>query len=639
MSSRADAPSDSTSPTVRSLLAQSGVPVRAVRLGARDLEVGRRGDGRIYLRSRQALSSYPSKLTERLEHWAAVAPDRTFIAQRTAEGPWREVSYAQTLDQVRRIGEALLRRDLSADRPILILSGNDIEHALLGLAANYVGIPYAPVSPAYSLISTDFGKLRHIVNLLTPGLVFAADGAAYAAAIEATVAPQTELVTVRHSPPGRTATPFADLFAAAPGAAVTAAHAAVGPETIAKFLFTSGSTGQPKAVINTQRMWCSNQEMLRAALAYFVDEPPIIVDWAPWHHTAGGNHDVGLVLYNGGTLYIDEGKPLPGAIETTVRNLREIAPTWYFTVPRGFEALLPYFRADAALRANFFSRVKVLWFAGAGIAQHVFDEMQDLAIKACGEHILFLTGFGATETAPAVLVRTWASRSAANVGLPVAGLEFKLAPAEAKLEGRVRGPNITPGYWRQPDLSAAACDEEGFYKLGDAFKFADPDDPTEGLLFDGRTAEDFKLATGTWVNVGPLRAHIIDHFAPFVRDVVLSGPDRDDLGVLVFPDVEACRRLAPHLPGNTPPDKLLSDAQVRAEFAFLLDTLAKQSTGSSNRVCRAILMHEQPSLDIGEITDKGSINQRMVLRHRAALVEELHATQPSSRVIAVTSGG
>jgi feruloyl-CoA synthase len=614
------------------------MPVRPVRLGPRDLVVDRRSDGQIYLRSRQALGSYPSKLTERLEHWAAVAPARTFLAQRTAEGPWREVSYAQTLDQIRRIGQALLRRDLSPDRPILVLSGNDIEHALLGFAANYVGIPHAPVSPAYSLVSSDFAKLRHIVNLLTPGLVFAADGAAYGVAIDAAVPPQVELVTVRHSPAGRAVTPFADLLAVAPSPAVEAAHAGVTPDTIAKFLFTSGSTGQPKAVINTQRMWCANQEMLRTALAYFVDEPPVIVDWAPWHHTAGGNHDVGLVLYNGGTLYIDEGKPLPGAIETTVRNLREIAPTWYFTVPRGFEALLPYFRADARLRANFFSRIKVIWFAGAGIAQHVFDEMKTLALNTCGEHILFLTGFGATETAPAALVRTWSSRSAANVGLPVVGLEFKLAPADAKLEGRVRGPNVTPGYWRQPQLSAAARDEEGFYKLGDAFKFADPDNPSEGLLFDGRTAEDFKLATGTWVNVGPLRAHIIDHFAPFVRDVVISGPDRDEIGVLVFPDIEACRRLAPHLPANAPSAALLSDAQVRGEFAFLLDTFAKQSTGSSNRVCRAILMHEQPSLDLGEITDKGSINQRMALGIRAALVDELHAEPPPFRVISTRFG-
>lgn len=613
----------------------TAVPVRSVRLGPRDLVVDRRADGTHVLRSPHALAPYPAKLTERLEYWAKTAPARTFLAQRDATGGWRELSYAATLDRVRRIGETLLRRKLSVDRPIVILSGNDIEHALLGLAANYVGIPYAPVSPAYSLVSTEFGKLRHIVNLLTPGLVFAADGAAYRRAIDETIPLGIELVTVRNPPANRQATAFGKLMRTAATDRVDAAYAKVGSDTIAKFLFTSGSTGQPKAVINTQRMWCANQEMIRSALAYFADEPPVIVDWAPWHHTAGGNHDVGLVLYNGGTLYIDEGKPLPGAIETTVRNLREIAPTWYFTVPKGYEELLSYFRADAALRANFFSRLKVLWFAGAGIAQHVFDEMKELAIKTCGERILFLTGFGATETAPCALVRSWDATAAANVGVPVIGLDFKLVPGEAKLEGRVRGPNVTPGYWRQPDLTAAAFDDEGFYKLGDAFKFADPLDPEQGLLFDGRTAEDFKLATGTWVNVGPLRAHIIEHLAPFVRDVVISGPNRDEIGVLVFVDIEFCRRLAASPAADAPVADVLGDARVRAEFQFLLDRLATHATGSSNRVCRAMLMTVPPSLDVGEITDKGSINQRIVLRHRADLVEELHASAPSARVITI----
>lgn len=615
-----------------------GTPMRAVRLGRRDVAIDRRADGTIYLRSRQALAPYPDRLTDRLEHWARVAPERTFLAQRTAAGHWRELTYAQTLDQVRRIAAALLVRDLSPDRPIIILSGNDIEHALLGLAANYVGIPYAPVSPAYSLISSDFARLRHIVNLLTPGLVFAADGAVFSDAIHATVPPGVELVTVRQPVPDRPTTPFAEFLHGERDVDVKRAHAAVGPDHIVKFLFTSGSTGWPKAVINTERMWCANQEMLRTGLAYFADEPPVVVDWAPWHHTAGGNHDVGLVLYNGGTLYIDEGRPLPGAIEITVRNLREVAPTWYFTVPRGFEALLPYFREDPALCANFFSRVKVLWFAGAGIAQHVFDEMKELALKACGEGILFLTGFGATETAPAALARTWSTALATNVGLPVAGMQFKLVPNEGKLEGRVRGPNITPGYWRQPELTADAFDAEGFYKLGDAFKFADPADPSEGLLFDGRIAEDFKLATGTWVNVGPLRAQIVDHFAPFVRDVVLSGPNRDGIGALVFPDIDACRRLAPHLPADAPPATVLDHPAVRTEFAFLLETFAQLSTGSSNCVTRAMLMADAPSLDLGEITDKGSVNQRRVLVVRGAFVAELHAADPSPRVIIVPLG-
>jgi feruloyl-CoA synthase len=404
---------------------------------------------------------------------------------------------------------------------------------------------------------------------------------------------------------------------------VDAAHEAVRPDTIAKFLFTSGSTGVPKCVINTQRMWCANQVMLRQALAYFADEPPVIVDWAPWHHTAGGNHDVGLVLYNGGTFYIDEGKPLPGAIEETVRNLREIAPTWYFTVPKGYEALLPYLRDDAELRRNFFSRLKVFWFAGAGIAQHVFDEIQELAVKTCGERILFLTGFGATETAPFALSRTWHAENAANMGLPAAGMELKLVPNEGKWEARVRGPNVTPGYWRQPAFTAQAFDDEGFYRLGDAFKFADPNDARRGLLFDGRIAEDFKLSTGTWVSVGPLRARFIDHFAPYVRDVVLAGPNRNEIGALIFPDLAACRTLAP----------ALTNPGVRAAFAERLGTMAGQSAGSSTRVVRALLMSEPPSLDKGEVTDKGSINQRAVLMNRADLVEELYATPSSPRVI------
>jgi feruloyl-CoA synthase len=424
---------------------------------------------------------------------------------------------------------------------------------------------------------------------------------------------------------------FIELLAQ-PTVAVDAAHAKVTPDTIAKFLFTSGSTGVPKGVVNTQRMWCANQQMLRSALQYLQDEPPVIVDWAPWHHTAGGNHDVGLVLYNGGTMYIDDGKPLPGAIDATVRNLKDIAPTWYFNVPKGYEALLPFFRADAALRENFFSRLKVLWFAGAGLAQHVFDEWKDMAHRTC-EDILFLTGLGSTETAPYALGRMWDTENSANVGLPPPGLEVKLVPIDGKYEARLRGPNITPGYWREPKLTADAFDAEGFYKLGDALKFDDPARPAKGLLFDGRIAEDFKLATGTWVSVGPLRGAFIAHCAPYVKDVVIAGADRDFIGVLIFPDLDACRRLAPDLANASASDIVAHDS-VRREFRFLLDSLAKVATGSSNRVVRAILLDTPPSLDVGEATDKGSINQRMVLRHRAALVQELYST-PSPRVIAI----
>jgi feruloyl-CoA synthase len=604
---------------------------RAVRLCAPEVVIDRRADGTLYLNSPHRLDPYADRLTDRLVYWAEAAPDRAFMAERDGAG-WRAITYAEALEQARRIGEALLQKGLSAERPIVILSGNDLEHALLGLAANYVGVPYAPVSPAYSLISSDFGKLRHIVNLLTPGLVFACDGALYARAIDVVVPPDVEVVVTRNQLPNRPMTLFIELLAQ-PTVAVDAAHAKVTPDTIAKFLFTSGSTGVPKGVVNTQRMWCANQQMLRSALQYLQDEPPVIVDWAPWHHTAGGNHDVGLVLYNGGTMYIDDGKPLPGAIDATVRNLKDIAPTWYFNVPKGYEALLPFFRADAALRENFFSRLKVLWFAGAGLAQHVFDEWKDMAHRTCGEDILFLTGLGSTETAPYALGRMWDTENSANVGLPPPGLEVKLVPIDGKYEARLRGPNITPGYWREPKLTADAFDAEGFYKLGDALKFDDPARPAKGLLFDGRIAEDFKLATGTWVSVGPLRGAFIAHCAPYVKDVVIAGADRDFIGVLIFPDLDACRRLAPDLANASASDIVAHDS-VRREFRFLLDSLAKVATGSSNRVVRAILLDTPPSLDVGEATDKGSINQRMVLRHRAALVQELYST-PSPRVIAI----
>jgi feruloyl-CoA synthase len=357
-------------------------------------------------------------------------------------------------------------------------------------------------------------------------------------------------------------------------------------------------------------MWCSNQAMIREMLAFFRDEPPVLVDWAPWHHTAAGNHDFGLVLYNGGSYYIDEGKPMPGAIETTVRNLREIAPTWYFNVPKGFEALLPFMKEDAGLRNNFFSRLRVLWFAGAALPQHVFDEMKELAYRSCGEEIPFLTGFGATETAPATLGRLWPAENVANMGLPPPGAELKLVPIDGKFEMRVKGPHVTPGYWRQPELTAKAFDDEGYYRIGDAFTF-EAGDPAKGLLFAGRIAEDFKLSTGTWVQVGALRARFIEHFAPLVRDVVIAGEGRSEVGALIF------------LSGN--PDR----RELKARLASL------PASGSSNRIVRAIILEEPPSLDAGEMTDKGSINQRAVLQRRAALVDEIYATPRSARVIAI----
>lgn len=616
-------------------LGDTPAPIRPVKLEKPEIDIERRTDGTMLIRSRYPLGDYPPRITDRLVHWANETPDRTFIAARDANGQWRHITYAQALQYAKCIGQSLLSRNLSAERPVAILSGNDLEHAMLALGCLYAGIAYAPISPAYSLVSSDFGKLRYIVDLLTPGMVFAADGQQFGKAIAAIVPDDVELVFTRNPMPGRKAIAFDDLAATVPTDAVEDAHERVGPDTIAKFLFTSGSTGMPKAVINTQRMWCSNQIMVRSALQYLQDEPPTILDWAPWHHTAGGNHDFGLVLYNGGTFYIDEGKPLPGAIEHTVRNLKDVACTWYFNVPKGYEALLPFFRTDEQLRRNFFSRLKVLWYAGAAIAQHVYDEYQQLAIQTVGQRILFLTGLGSTETAPFAMSRMWESSHGVNMGLPARGSTLKLVPVDGKLEARFKGPHITPGYWRQPELTAKAFDEEGFYKIGDALKFEDENNPLQGLLFDGRIAEDFKLGTGTWVSVGPLRASFISHFAPYVRDVVIGGADRDYIAVIVIPDTDSLRAFATDLPGTASATEVLDHPGVKAKFKELLTSFAKTSTGSSNRVMRAVLLAEPPSLDVGEITDKGSINQRAVLNHRRALVDEMYSDPPSARVITI----
>jgi feruloyl-CoA synthase len=607
-------------------------PVREVHLGPSDVVLERAPDGVIYARSPHALAPYPDKITERLDHWAVEAPEQTFLAQRGPDGAWRRLSYAEARNRARRIAQALLQRRLSRERPVAILSGNDLEHALLGLGALYAGIPYAPISPAYSLISTDFAKLRYIVNLLTPGLVFASSGARFTRALESVMPPDAELVVT--ADPVRGATSFADLEIAFAGPEVDAAHARVNGDTIAKILFTSGSTGMPKGVINTHRMWSSNQEMARAILRFVAEEAPVLVDWLPWNHTFAGNADMGLVLYNGGTLYIDEGKPTGGQFDHTVRNLKEIAPTIHLNVPKGFEALAAALRRDVDLRRNFFSRLKIMYYAGAGLSQHVWDELEALSVETCGERILMLTGLGSTETAPHALFadREQASQ-AGHVGVPAPGVELKLVPTGGKLEARLRGPNITPGYWRQEELTQAAFDEEGFYKLGDALRFVDERQPRQGFVFDGRIAEDFKLSTGTWVSVGPLRGRFLRHFAPFVQDVVIAGHDREYVAALVFPDLDACRRASPDAVAGAPADDLLRSVAVRSLFEGLLKDFAKTSTGSSNRVVRIILLETPPSIDAHEITDKGSLNQRAVLQRRAGLVEQLY--RDSSAAISI----
>jgi len=585
-------------------------PVRKVNVLGAEAVFAQERDGTIYVRSPRPLGPYPVKLTERLEHWAAQAPDRTFLAQRDATGRWCRVSYAESLRLVRAIAQALLDRRLSAETPVAILSGNSIEHGLMALACMYAGVPYAPIAPSYSLASAELTTLRYIWDRLEPSLVFAADGAAFERPLAGVLDARTELVTLT-PPMSLRATPFEELAGTPASAAVDDAHARVTADTIAKILFTSGSTGRPKGVITTQRMLCSNQQMLRVLMGFLADEPPVLCDWLPWNHTFGGSHNFGIVLYNGGTLYIDEGKPTSSGFAATLRNLREIPTTAYYNVPKGFEMLAPELRRDEAFRRHFFSRLQILFYAAAGLKQEIWDELQDIAVDTCGEEILIMAGLGATESAPMALSTNGEGAASGHVGLPVPGVELKITPVETKLEARLRGPNITPGFWRDPVMTKAAFDNEGFYKLGDALLFVDPEDPLKGFLFDGRIAEDFKLSTGTWVSVGPLRARFLSWFDGVAQDVVIAAPDRDYVSALIFPR-----------PGATP-----------AAIRTLLQSFARQATGISTRIERAMLVHEPPSMDAGESTEKGTINQKAVLRTRAPLVEELYAGSP--RVIEI----
>jgi len=607
--------------------------VRPVRLRTSGVTMERRPDGAIVIRPDEPLGDYPRVLTERLVSWARVAPDRPYAAKRGPDGAWRFLTYAEMLKQVRSVGQALLNRGLSVERPVAILSENDLEHLTLMLAGQHVGVPTASIATAYSLVSKDFAKLKHVMKILTPGMLFVANAEHYRRALDAVAGPDVEVVYTEGAISGKKETRFADLTVTTPTRAVDRAHAAIKPDDVAKFIFSSGSTGLPKAVINTHRMICSNQQMILQGFRFMEDEPPVVVDWMPWNHTAGGNHNTGMPLYNGGTLYIDDGKPSHTGVLETVRNLREIAPTLYFNMPRGYDELLPHFRADAKLRQNFFSRVKFMFYAGAALSQALWDAYRELMVEACGERIMMATGLGATETSPMALQCTWDTNQSGVIGIPMPGVEAKLVPSGGKIEIRVKGPNVTPGYWKEPALTRNAFDEEGYYRFGDAVRFVDPEDANKGLLFDGRLAEDFKLASATFVNVGPLRIKILHWFAPYIVDVVIAGHDRNHIGILIVPNIAACRSLAPDLPAHTSATELLQHKAVVQKITELLESLAADASGSSNRVERAILLDEPPSLDAGEVTDKGSLNQRVMLDRRVDLVEELYAPEPSPRVL------
>jgi feruloyl-CoA synthase len=587
-----------------------------------------------YLRAEQELPPYPERLTDRLVHWAKAKPEQTLFARRRknddgSTGDWQHIRFSQALDAARRIGQALLDRGLSAERPVLILSENDLEHALLALGCLYAGVAYCPTSPAYSLISQDFDKLHHVVKTLTPGLVFASDAQRYGRAMLATLGTDVELVTTEGTVPGRATTSFAALLATQPTPAVDAAMAATGPDTITKFLFTSGSTKMPKAVINTQRMWCANQQQMAASMPVLAQQPLVLVDWLPWNHTFGGNHNFGMVVFHGGTLFIDDGKPTPALMAETLRNLREIAPTVYFNVPTGFEAIANAMKAPTdegrALRRQLLSRVQMFFYAGAALAQPVWDSLFESEEAEIGERIVMGTGLGMTESGPFGLFVTNPYVKAGDLGLPTPGLELKLVDTDGKTEVRYRGPNITPGYWRMPAETAEAFDEEGFFKTGDAVKWIDETDIHLGLKFDGRIAEDFKLATGTFVSVGPLRAKIIAAGAPCIQDVVLTGINMKEVGAMVFP-TPAVRTLS-GLGPDAPMHEVLNSAPVLAHFQQVVNTLAQNATGSASRIARLCLLADPPTIDRGEITDKGSINQRAVLAHRADTVAKLHSDE------------
>jgi feruloyl-CoA synthase len=585
----------------------------------------RRDDGSVILRPLRDLPALPRTLIESLEHWATVAPDRVLVARRGAGAAWREVTYGQMRERVRRVAGGLSTRNLSAQRPIVILSGNSIEHLTLALAAMWAGIPYCPVSPAYSQVAGELERLRFVIDLLTPGLVAAFDTPRFARAL----ARIDGAVEVIGDAPvdGREVRALETL--ARPVSGVDRAD--TDEDSIVRFLLTSGSTGKPKAVITTNRMCCSNAAMLRQSMPFLADEAPVLLDWLPWNHTFGGSHNLGLVLTYGGSLYLDDGKPTPAGFAETLRNLREISPTVYFNVPQGFDLLATQLRDDDSLRKTFYRRLKACFFAGASLSQHTWDQLDVASLRELGSRIPMLSGLGATETGPSVTFTTPQMGRSGVVGLPAAGTVVKLAPVAEKLEIRARGPAVTPGYWRQPELTRQAFDDEGFYRLGDAVRLIDPDDPRKGLKFDGRIGEDFKLANGTWVSVGPLRADLIATLSPLAQDVVLAGLDAEFVTAIVIPDLAACATML-SVPATLSYDDAAREPRLIAWLEERLTAHARANSASTRCIRRAALLPVAPSLDRGEITDKGSINQRAILASHARLVDQLYSPSPVAYV-------
>ncbi|ABQ39001.1 AMP-binding protein [Bradyrhizobium sp. BTAi1] len=606
---------------------------RKVNWLARDIDVERRADGVIIIKSRIPLQAYEPHLAAPLARWAKEAPTRTWLAQRSGpERQWRKLSYADAKRTVDGLTQGLLNLKLDG-RPVAILSGNSIEHALLTMAAMQARLPAAPVSPAYSLMSHDHLKLKYLFGLVKPGVVMVQDGPTFEKALKALDLDGVTVIHVARPCDGVPSVGFADLAATPVTLEVAASVAQITPETVGKLLFTSGSTGMPKAVINTQRMMCANAAMMMQTRPRGPDAPiSTVLDWMPWNHTMGGNALFNPLLIEGGTLYIDDGRPMPGLFDETIRNLREVSPTYYANVPAGYAALAAAMEKDDALCRSFFKDLGIMAYGGARLPDDLYERMQALAVKTTGERIVFYTGWGSTETAPTSTGTYWNTERVGLIGLPFPGVELKMVPTGDKYELRLRGINVMPGYFGQPELTKKAFDEEGFYCIGDAGVFVDPDDPAQGIIFAGRVVEDFKLTTGTFVHVGSLRTDAIAAATPAVHDALVTGQDRDYVGLLAWPNLHACRQLV----GN--PEATFADVVKHPAVIDCvrrgLEAHNKECEGaSSRRIGRAMLMVEPPSIDGHELTDKGYINQRAGLERRAALVERLYAAEPDSDVI------
>jgi len=601
----------------------------------RRVDVERRADGAIVLTNPHPLKEPPANVIAPLRKWAVERPDQTWLGKRKAPKPgetfgeWELLSYAEANAKVNAVAQALLERGLGQDRPVMILSANSIEHALLTYGAILAGVPVAPVSPSYSLMSSDFAKLKYVVELIEPKLIFVQETAPFAKALAALDLKGVEIVSVD----GKAGTPFADLLKAEPGAAVEESYANLRDDMVTKYLFTSGSTGMPKAVITTQLMMRTNSVMPSSVQQEDPDRIQVMLNWLPWNHCFGGNAILNNLLTSGGTLYIDGGRPVPGQFDETLQNLREIAPTSYSNVPAAYGMLVPELEKDEALARHFFSNLRTLAYGGAALSQDLYERVQEVAIRLTGERIVFSSGYGATETAPTIMNVHWATERMGQLGLPLPGAAVKLVPSGSKLEVRVKGDCITPGYYKNAEKTAEAFDEEGFYRLGDAARFVDESRPEEGLVFDGRVAEDFKLSTGTWVSAGRLRVQAIEAADGLLQDALVTGLDKEYIGILGFPNIPACRKYAGD--DAMPVEDLVTDQRVLERLGEGLARHNRTNPGSSTRVQRALLMVEPPSIDAGELTDKGYINQSTALARRADLVEKLYADPPGNDVVIV----